>query len=99
MHDKSVIRSINETLKELLAKSLGKESILDMQGETYVPLISSHSGRITFVTRLFKSGTDVETVRQLVGHKQIDTTIKYSRNNLTADQRKRILDEIDKGVD
>jgi integrase/recombinase XerD len=40
---------------------------------------SPHALRRTFVTRLLEQGVDFNTVRQLAGHEQIQTTILYDR--------------------
>lgn len=74
MHHKSILRSINKELDEVLAESLGLQNAEELQGQINAPHISSHLGRITFVTKLLKSGTDIDTVRQMVGHSRIDTT-------------------------
>lgn len=38
---------------------------------------SSHSGRRTFATRLFAKTRDMETVRQLLGHQDLECTMRY----------------------
>jgi site-specific recombinase XerD len=36
-----------------------------------------HSLRHSFATQLLQSGTDIQTVQQLMGHKDVKTTMKY----------------------
>ena len=94
MHPKSILRTINQQLDLTLAESLGLDNVKLLRGLTPIPRISSHSGRITFVTKLLKHGTEIDTVRQMVGHSRIDTTLRYSRNMLSLSERKKILDDI-----
>jgi len=45
-------------------------------------MISSHSGRRTFITNLISSGIDMKTVSTLAGHSSIQTTVdRYSVSN------------------
>jgi integrase/recombinase XerD len=46
-----------------------------------------HDLRRTFVTRLLEQGVDFNTVRQLAGHEQIQTTVLYDRRNIKTQQQ------------
>jgi site-specific recombinase XerD len=41
------------------------------------PKLSSHSFRIGFITQLWRDSSDIEFVRQSIGHSKIDTTSRY----------------------
>ena len=42
---------------------------------------SSHSGRSQFASNLLKSGADIVAVSKLMGHTNINTTVRYIRHN------------------
>jgi integrase/recombinase XerD len=48
---------------------------------------SPHDLRRTFVTRLLEQGVDFNTVRQLAGHEQIQTTVLYDRRNIKSQRQ------------
>lgn len=55
--------------------------------------ISSHSFRIGFVTKLLNN-YPIHIVRDLVDHKSIQTTLKYSRHKLTDCERANAIDSL-----
>ena len=59
------------------------------------PNITSHSFRIGYITNLWKDTSDIEFVRQAIGHSKIDTTSKYIEN-LSEEERKLTINLIDK---
>ncbi len=46
-----------------------------------------HDLRRTFVTRLLEQGVDLNTVRQLAGHRSVQTTVRYDRRGEQAQAR------------
>ena len=54
----------------------------------------THSFRRTFIQRLAKSGVDLETIRQLVGHQNIFSTMQYLQSSAGA--KKRAVSVMDK---
>jgi integrase/recombinase XerD len=80
-HKKSVIRFINQDLK----------NTCEVNG---IPFnIKSHSFRINMVSSLLKT-TSVQNAAQLIGHKDIKSTMTYQRYSLSKDEIQKLLDEI-----
>ena len=52
--------------------------------------IKSHSFRINYVTSIMKK-YPVNIAQTIIGHKRVDTTMRYDRNILTSDAVKEIL--------
>ena len=71
-------RIINSFLKEASKK-------LDNQ-----PNLRSHSFRIGYITKLWKDTSDLEFIRQVIGHSSIDTTSIYVDNLSENERQKRI---------
>jgi integrase len=63
-----------------------------------VPAAGMHSCRHTYGTTMLRSGADIETVRELLGHQSIKTTAGYLAG-LAADQVRGLLTAIPSAVD
>ncbi|WP_084392521.1 tyrosine-type recombinase/integrase [Nocardiopsis listeri] len=64
-------RAVNLLLDQLAADA-------DLVGENGRPALSAHVLRHTFGTNLTRSRVDVVTVAQLMGHKRLETTRRYT---------------------
>jgi site-specific recombinase XerD len=59
-----------ESFTNLINKFI-KESAKEIEGQ---PVLSSHSFRIGFISKLWRDRSDIEFVRQIIGHAKISTT-------------------------
>lgn len=51
--------------------------LAELQQTSGIARFTPHDMRRTFITRLLEQGVDINTVRQLAGHKDISTTTRY----------------------
>jgi site-specific recombinase XerD len=57
--------------------------------------IKSHSFRINMISSLLKN-ISVQNAAQIIGHKNVKSTMSYQRYALSKDEIKKLLEEIDK---
>ena len=67
--------------------------ILKKHGKEYGLNILSHSFRIGYITNILKY-YNVQVAKSIVGHKNINTTLRYDRNMLNSEDVKNILNEL-----
>lgn len=104
---KNLIEEIYQKLNSkdhILRTSSGKEisnqnayillnRVLRIYGNKHGLSILSHSFRIGYITELLKTH-NVQIAKSMIGHKQIDTTLRYDRNMLTSNDVKIIRDNL-----
>jgi site-specific recombinase XerD len=56
------------------------------------PNLSSHSFRVGFIRQLWRDTSDIEFVRQALGHAKIDTTSQYLENLSEKERQARMLE-------
>lgn len=80
--------------KTLLIKSNGKplnkksntiviNGYLEKYSKHFNKKIQSHSFRIGLIKNLFEKGIKEELIKEIVGHKRIETTRRYNKQNKT----------------
>lgn len=67
--------------------------ILKKYGDKNGLTILSHSFRIGYITELLKT-YNVQIAKSIIGHKQLDTTLRYDRNLLTSNEVKSIRNNL-----
>jgi site-specific recombinase XerD len=78
-----------EAFTNLINKFI-KDSALKMDDQ---PKLTSHSFRIGFITQLWRDSSDIEFVRQSIGHSKIDTTSRYIES-MSDNERKTRMQNI-----
>ena len=54
----------------------------EVQKRSAIPDFTPHDLRRTFITRLLENGVDLNTVRQLAGHSDVNTTVRYDKRDM-----------------
>ena len=76
-----ITRDVNKVMRKISNQFPGK------------PNITSHSFRIGYITQLWKDSKDIEFVKQLIVHRNLDTTSAYV-NILSDQERQKRIDEL-----
>lgn len=66
-------------LRDMLAKVVTDAGLTER--------VTSHDFRRTFITRMLRAGVDPFTVRRLVNHKKVETTMVYDRRTDDEDRQ------------
>ena len=65
-------------------------SILSKASALYEKHLRTHSFRATFITDLLES-VQIEDVKEIIGHRNIATTLEYKRSRLSDSETKQLL--------
>jgi integrase len=74
----AITRDVNKVMREVSNRLPTK------------PNITSHSFRIGFITQLWKDSKDIEFVKQIIGHRNLDTTSAYIKELSDQERHDRI---------
>jgi site-specific recombinase XerD len=72
-----------------------RKSMIEAGFEKYK--FSAHSLRHTFATHLLDNGNDIHTIKELLGHSKIETTMIYL--HLTKQKREKLISPLDSLMD
>ncbi len=95
-NDSPLFSPIDDKNKSLPRESFDKElnKILNKASGKLEKYIRTHSFRATLITELLES-TPIDQVKDIIGHRSINSTLEYKRSKLKPEQIKRILSRRD----
>lgn len=76
----SILKSGTPTSKPLSPSGL-THALKGVQTIAGSPTFTPHDMRRTFITQLLEKGIDLNTVRQLAGHSDVSTTVRYDKRD------------------
>ena len=82
-----------ETMEDRLTESGVELRLREMGKKLGVEKVHPHKFRRTMATRAIEKGMPIEQVQKILGHEQIDTTLRYAmvnQNNVKLSHRKYI---------
>ncbi len=79
---------MNKALRRIIRDCNDEEFLKNENPETLLPHFSCHSLRHTFTTRMCEAGVNVKVIQDILGHKDISTTL-----NIYADVTKELKKE------
>jgi site-specific recombinase XerD len=72
----------NQTVTRAALSTSGLSHALKTVQETaHIKPFTPHDLRRTFITQLLEQGVDLNTVRQLAGHSDVSTTVRYDKRD------------------
>ena len=74
----TITKAVNIVIRTISEKIISK------------PNITSHSFRIGYITQLWKDSKDIEFIKQIIGHRNLDSTSVYVNRLSDQERRKRI---------
>ncbi len=57
-------------------------ALKSLQQQANIPKFTPHDMRRTFITQLLENSVDLNTVRQLAGHSDVSTTVRYDKRDI-----------------
>ena len=76
-----ILKSSVVTEDKLTSNGLS-HALKNLQQQANISAFTPHDLRRTFITRLLEEGIDLNTVRQLAGHSDVSTTVRYDKRDL-----------------
>lgn len=94
-------QSINDAIKRIVSDYNGEEIILakkEHRKPLLLPMFSCHYTRHTFCTRFCETETNVKVIQEVMGHKDITTTLDIYAE-VTEAKKREALDKLSKNMD
>lgn len=87
--------TLNKAIKRIIRDCNDQEILKDSETENLLPDFSCHILRHTFATRMCEAGINLKVVQNILGHKDISTTLDIYID-VTENMTKKAVDELDK---